>query len=64
MVASQSSLIWEHGAVTAEHNDTTHTRSQARAHTQTHAARAAGNKRGAAVSCTHQFRLRETQAGW
>lgn len=25
MTENQSSLIWEHGAVTTEHNDTTHT---------------------------------------
>ncbi len=36
VVASQSSLIWEHGAVTAEHNDTTHQHARARAHTHTH----------------------------
>lgn len=66
VVARQSSLIWEHGAVTAEHNDTTreYALSHTHTHAKTHRTQAAGNKRGAAVSCTHQFRLRETQAGW
>ena len=37
MVASQSSLIWEHGAVTAKHNDTTHTtHTHTCSHTRTH----------------------------
>lgn len=36
MVESQSSLIWEHGAVTTEHNDTIHTHTQPHMHRLTH----------------------------